>query len=1249
MQSAEITSVRIGQWKVITDAESNMDYSAVIEAGTGQKTGRISSDRAAMANEKKEKGLSSVKKGQLITGTVIAAEDQVTLNFDGQKVTASKSVLSDAVPGEKKTFEVVKATDSEIELKLIDGNSRKRHTFKAVMVKDADWDGLLAQKGQASKKAAEEARFREIADKLEEIGAKLTEQDCRLLEEEGFPAETFTVKGLYEAVNRMKAAAAPQERRSPDKAAGGPVSFDENTLAKVLKEENLPVTPDNLAKISKALGLSETVTKMDDKAMRYLISRDMQPTIENIYKAYYSGTKQEQKLSEDAWRELEGQVKEIIKAAGYEVNGENLKAAKWLIESKLPLTAETFAYKKELEGIKNSFSKASALDKILEGMKNGISPRDVSLLEPKDASGERIIADIRSIEPEAITEAVKSGTELTIKNLVTIQEKLGVGSNSGMAQISGTELPHEELPDAKLHDAELSDVKLHDAKLTDTEQPNTEQNDIKLADTESDTRQPDTGKEGSGNRNADAGAHNPDSRYEEIRARRQLEEIRLKMTLEAANLLEKKGFKLETEELSKVVDALRELEDSYYKGLFREADVEAADSSLQILKETAQSIEKLKFMPSYLLGSTLSERSVQTIPGLLSEGSRLQAELARAGTAYETLMTVPNREYGDSIQKAFANVTSLLSELGLEATGQNQRAARILGYNQMEINEENLERVKAYDLQVTSLIQNLHPAVTVRMIKEGYNPLELPVDELNRTIDRIKEEQGITSEDKYSTYLRKLEQEDGITGEERKAYIGIYRLLYNIEKSDGAALGAVIKAEREVTLDSLLTAVQTGKKGRLDAAVDDEFGTLQSISREKESIAEQLDYFTGGAGRQNGAQTDVQASKGDKLEEQIRYLDQVLKQMKEEISPEKLKELEKNLNRSDQSLNQSDQSLNQSGQSLNRGGAGARINGTSVSQSSHKGIWETIKNIPIEKLSGQLQDAEGTQGPEDRVFAEKVREIRELCKNSEQSIRFLNDYQVPSTPMNIMIANQILSNGESPIKRFFQLKKENIVEKSENSLKEMNELSDTLIDKHSMEEAYNQMETDAKETLQRSYSEERIDSRRLAELKSLGQQMTFARKLAEKEYYQIPIETGRGITNMNLTILRGTEDSGKVSVTVRSEQLGNIKAEFTLKDRMLKGFISSDSRGGLEQLQKNAGELETAAAESSVTLKQLNFVVQHRDNDTYSYRNSSLEEGGTSRNTETERTLYRVAKAIIRTVRSAEDEGSDLNRTVSQN
>jgi len=159
--------------------------------------------------------------------------------------------------------------------------------------------------------------------------------------------------------------------------------------------------------------------------------------------------------------------------------------------------------------------------------------------------------------------------------------------------------------------------------------------------------------------------------------------------------------------------------------------------------------------------------------------------------------------------------------------------------------------------------------------------------------------------------------------------------------------------------------------------------------------------------------------------------------------------------------------------------------------------------------------------------------------------------------------------------------------------------------------------------------------------------MTFLRTLAEKEFYQIPIETDKGITNMNLTILRGAENSGKVAVTIWSEQLGNIKAEFSLKDLTLKGFISCDNRSGLEELQKNAGEIEKAAVENAVILKQIDFGIQRREKDTYSYQNPDNETKKTSTGNDTERILYRVAKAIVQTVRLAEQDGADTDRIVS--
>jgi hypothetical protein len=932
--------------------------------------------------------------------------------------------------------------------------------------------------------------------------------------------------------------------------------------------------------------------------MRYLISQDAEPTIENIYKAYYSGNavKQDQsrEVSSQAWKELEVQVKDVIGAAGYESNDDNLNDAKWLLENNLPLTEDTFTYKKELDEIKNTSDKDMVFNKIIEGMKNGIAPKDVSLEVQDGSSGEQLIMDINSIEAKTITQAVRQDEELTIKKLVTLQK--GIASTKGTGDIK-SDVAQERT--AKLSDAEIAEMEeaksvSNTAATQEEEAAAQATEDLMASDSE------------------ELIIAEKNYRYEEVKAQRQLEEIRLKMTLEAAAKLEKKGIAVETQRLEKVVEALRELEDSYSKEMLKEADAEITELSVRTLKETTQSLEQLKFTPSYVLGSTLEVLELQTISGLLSEGRKQQMELAKAGTAYETLMTRPNSEYGDSIRTAFANMSSLLSELDIANTEQNQRAARILGYNQMEITQEQINRVKAYDLEVTTMMENLQPAVTVRMIKEGRNPLTMPINELNQTIDRIKEEQGISTEEKFSTYLHKLEKENGITQEERKAYIGIYRLLYNVEKSDGAALGAVIKAEREVTLEHLLTAVQTSKKGRLDAVIDDEFGTLQSISREKETIAQQLSSFHEGEEKQSEEQSDK-----DKTGEQFEYLNRILKQMKEEIAPEKLQEV---------------------GQNLSKAGTQAEQSNLGVAPlfSSDRGIWETVKDVPVEKLYEQLRTTKTPQAEEKEAYASKVQEIRDLCKNSESGIRFLNDYQVASTPANLMMANHILNNGETPLKRLLKKQNENIVENSEKGLMEIRELSDTLIDKSSMNEAYEKLEVTAKEALNKGYSEEKIDNQKLAELKNLGQQMTFLRTLAEKEFYQIPIETEGGITNMNLTILRGTETSGKVSVTVWSEQLGSIKADFSVKEQTLKGFISCDNRNGLERLQESAVVIETAAQESGISLKQLDFGLQRKENDSYSYQNPENETQKTSTANSTERVLYRVAKAIVQTVRMAE-------------
>ena len=1168
-----------------------MDYSVFIDNKTGGK-GKLSQIPDILDNNKN--GFAYLKKGQQLTGVIVSVGERVTIDFDGHKVTASKDVLKNVTPGERKTFEVVKASKQEIELKLLEGTTTQlSRIIKANMIPDTDWDTLIEKKREEEKQAKKEKEVQETKHKLEEISGKVTGADCKALEQEGFSVENYSVDGLYAAIDRMKGSGAGKENKQSDP------SGSTETAAR-LQEANLPVTAQNLEQIDKALSLSDTITKMDDKAMKYLLLNNAKPTIENIYKAYYSGNAKRQEVSQsltqEEWTALGDQIKTVIETAGYEVNEDNLKEAGWILENNLPLTQETFSYKKALEEIKSNSSPEKVLDRIIDGMKEGKLPKDVSMADGNPEALKKLLPELQSISPEAVDYAVGNDKELSIRGLTSIQE----GMASGKITLSERTGNAQEAASAAA-EGTVSNSVVRDSAENAGEAENAE--------------------------NAESAGR--DIRYEQLRAHRQLEEIRLKMTLEAAQRLEKKGITVETQKLEQVVEELRRLEDSYYQKLFQEADLQGDEEALQTLKSTTQGIEQLKYMPSYVLGGTLSARDTQTIPGLLEEGAKLQSELAKAGTAYETLMTVPNGEYGDSIRKAFANIDSLLSGMGIENSAENQRAARILGYNSMEITQENIDRVKAYDQQVTNLIKNLHPAVTVRMIKEGINPLNTPIQELNNQIDRIKEEQGISSEDKFSTYLRRLEKEEGITPQERKAYIGVYRLLYNVEKSDGAALGSVIKADREVTLSSLLTAVQTAGRGRLDAVVNDEFGMLTGVSRSKESIAEQLQSFAGSSTAQEIK--EEQNQKEIRLKEQTQYLDRILKQITDEISPEKLLQLQQRMAQ----------------QSAASGTEQAEVLAGKETSFSSSGVWEKISEIPAEKLLQQLQDLQEIEAADQEHYTRKGEQLRELSKNSEQAIRFLKDYQVTSTPQSILLANHILSNGASPIIRLLKRQNENSNDFTEKHLKENDELSDKLIDKTSMNETYAALEEDSKAIVEQACAQETLDSRRLAELKNVSQQMTFLRKLAEKEFYQIPIETSKGITTMNLTILRGSQNAGKVAATLKSEELGEIKADFSLKDGMLKGFISCDNRAGLDRMKENAAEIGKAAEENNIILKQMDFGIQQKESDTYSYPIPEAPEQQNAVGNDTERMLYRIAKALVQTVRLAEGNVEDTQRAVS--
>lgn len=361
-----------------------------------------------------------------------------------------------------------------------------------------------------------------------------------------------------------------------------------------------------------------------------------------------------------------------------------------------------------------------------------------------------------------------------------------------------------------------------------------------------------------------------------IQARKTLEEVRLKMTAEANLRLLRSGVSIDTTPMEDLI--------AYLDAAQKEHQQVFSDSG-ELYVQTLKEIKELPQLPLAVVGR-IPFMNHPTLGLIGQEGRNLQREYEAAASGYEALMTAPRKDMGDSIRKAFRNVDELLQEMELEATEANRRAVRILGYNRMEINEENLWKVKEADRSVQDVITGMKPGVVLDMIRKGKNPLEMSLDELQEYLS--EPEQDFADEaGEYSKFLYKLEKQGGIDADERKAFIGIYRLFRQIEKSDGAVVGSLVAQGAELNFSNLLSAVRTRKFGHMDVRADESLGFLQDTETKGISISTQIE---------EGFRAIREAlGMGQSMEEAFRQMEQLDRDeaVRKEFAEEQLAEIRK--------------------------------------------------------------------------------------------------------------------------------------------------------------------------------------------------------------------------------------------------------------------------------------------------------------------------------------------------------------------
>lgn len=547
-------------------------------------------------------------------------------------------------------------------------------------------------------------------------------------------------------------------------------------LVNQMKAYDIPATDDNIKAGTDAIDRAKSITNISNETKAYLVRNNMNPTVSNVYKATYSSSqvqnyKQKVGITDNVkqlYEELKPQLKQILEEAHIDSSDENLNQCRWLIDEDIAVTPDNVLLANQIDGI--------------------------------TAAGENVSSDFYA---RAVTEALAMGKK---------------AADATMSQDGLTFDMAREVCDV-LSEATAEDI----VTLESDNMPVTIENLSKLIAAR--------GKDGAASQaSANKALDNQITDSREARlvtAQRKLEEARLSMTAEANLSLIKKGVSIDTEPIERVVELLKQQENKYYGALFGESSVEASDDRVRMYNNVCDIFNQMKQQPAYVL--TL-ESSDDTVYELYTAGKAMKQSL-EAASGYETLMTSPRADMGDSISKAFQNVDDILKELQIETSESNRRAVRILAYNSTNITEDNIKQIKSIDEQVQRAFSDMTPAVTLEMIKRGISPLDMSMSDISDTARQIKSENHDERDEKFSEFLWKLEKKNEISEEERDSYIGIYRLISQVEQSDGAVIGSLVNQGADITMKNLLTAVRVRGKSAMDYKVDDTFAGVDSVSR----------------------------------------------------------------------------------------------------------------------------------------------------------------------------------------------------------------------------------------------------------------------------------------------------------------------------------------------------------------------------------------------------------------------------------
>ena len=397
-----------------------------------------------------------------------------------------------------------------------------------------------------------------------------------------------------------------------------------------------------------------------------------------------------------------------------------------------------------------------------------------------------------------------------------------------------------------------------------------------------------------------------------------------------------------------------------------------------------------------------------------------------------------------------------------------------------------------------------------------------------------------------------------------------------LEKSDDAAVGSLLKEGAQISFSNLLTAMRSTRKQGMDYKVDDGFDGVDAVAKNK-SITDQILSGFPNLGQESAESGNRESGQRQQDSEQAEsYYHMLAGQIADGLEPEMLAET------------------------------------------------NLTAETTMEEFADALRQQTADDSLEQAYMQEQIQSYRGLENVEETVVRELVAYKQPVTPNNLEAASALRRKPGALYRKLRDLEEGTGVSEG---MRKADTLIESLTGKESAQEAYGEMQAAFSSVLDEAMEtpEDFLD---LRTLQSCQKQLALAGSLSREENYQIPVEINGELTAINLKVLHGT-GTGKVNVTVRTEEFGQITAKFSLREQKVSGYIACESGEGTVWLQGRQEELETALEASGEERETGSLVIlQGREVGSEEYTEEEVN-GGEGQQTAD---LYKIAKAFITTL-----------------